>query len=75
MASKQTPVRLWHPDSPGGRVEVLPGLLRRLGIVRSDFATLAEMRRTHKANLADYVAQLGDHVAPDAEPFVIQEEP
>lgn len=34
---------LWHPDSPGVRLIVRrPGLLRRLGINRSCFATLSE---------------------------------
>ena len=34
----------WHPDSPGTRLIVRPGLLRRLGLVRSEFATLGEVR-------------------------------
>jgi hypothetical protein len=36
-------VVLWHPDSPGMRVTVRPCLLRRLGIIRSPFATLGEV--------------------------------
>lgn len=36
-------VELWHPCSPGGRVVVRPCLRRRLGLVRSEFATLGEV--------------------------------
>jgi len=36
-------VMLWQPDSPGVRVVVRPCLLRRLGIIRSPFATLGEV--------------------------------
>jgi hypothetical protein len=36
-------VELWHPESPGGRVFIRPSFLRRLGIVRSEFATLGEV--------------------------------
>lgn len=41
-------VTLWHPDSPGTRVRVRPGLLRRLHIVRSPFATLSEVLRAYQ---------------------------
>ena len=41
-------VVLWHPDSPGSRVSVRPCLLRRLGIVRSEFATLGEVLRMYQ---------------------------
>ena len=36
-------VIVWHPDSPGMKVVVRPCLLRRLGIIRSPFATLGEV--------------------------------
>lgn len=42
-------VELWHPESPGGRVIVRPCLLRRLGVIRSEFATLGETLRAYKA--------------------------
>lgn len=35
-------VTLWHPASPGVRVTIKPGLLRRLGLRTSPFATLSE---------------------------------
>ena len=39
-----TKICLWHPESPGVKVLVRePSLLRRLGIVRSEFATLGEV--------------------------------
>lgn len=39
---------LWHPDSPGVKVFVrCPALLRRLGIIRSCFATLGETANKH----------------------------
>lgn len=41
-------VLLWHPSSPGMRVLVRPCLMRRLGLVRSDFATLSEVIRSHR---------------------------
>lgn len=39
---------LWHPDSPGVKVIVRPCLLRRLGVVRSEFATLGEVLTMHR---------------------------
>ena len=37
---------LWHPDSPGTKVLVRePSIFRRLGIIRSEFATLGEVRK------------------------------
>lgn len=52
MAKPYPPIRhadgtwtLWHPDSPGTRLRVRPSLLRRLGIVRSPFATQGETAR------------------------------
>lgn len=39
---------LWHPDSPGMRVTVTVGLLRRLRLRRSEFATLGESIREHR---------------------------
>lgn len=45
---KPKPVTLWHPDSPGVHVTVRPSLLRRLGIVRSPFATLGEVVRMYR---------------------------
>lgn len=41
-------VTLYHPDSPGSIVTVRPCLLRRLGIIRSPFATLGEVIRMHR---------------------------
>jgi hypothetical protein len=41
-------VWLWHPESPGVRVWVYPCLLRRWGIIRSEFATLGEMVRSYE---------------------------
>lgn len=41
-------ITLWHPDSPGMRVRVRPCLLRRLGIIRSPFATLGEVCRMYR---------------------------
>ena len=39
---------LWHPDSPGVRLLVRrPSLLRRAGIIRSEFATLGEACNKH----------------------------
>lgn len=39
---------LWHPESPGIRVLVTrPSLLRRAGIIRSEFATLGECLNKH----------------------------
>lgn len=38
-------VVLWHPESPGVKVEVKPCLLRRLRVVRGPFATLSETLR------------------------------
>lgn len=35
-------VTLWHGDSPGSKLRVKPSLLRRLGFMRSDFATMGE---------------------------------
>lgn len=35
---------LWHPNSPGVKVLVRKCWLRRMGIVRSPFATLGEMK-------------------------------
>lgn len=35
----------WHPDAPGTRLTIRPGWLRRLGLVRSPFATLGEVQR------------------------------
>ena len=48
---------LWHPESPGVRLyRVKPGVLRRLGLNRSAFAsngeTIAHHRRARKAYLA-----------------------
>ena len=40
---------LWHPDSPGARVPVRVGLLRRLGLRRSPFATLGETVAFYRA--------------------------
>jgi hypothetical protein len=41
---------LWHPDSPGVRIVVRrPALLRRLGIIRSPFATLGEATNKHSS--------------------------
>lgn len=46
------PYILWHPDSPGVKLYVpRPSLLRRLGVIRSPFATLGEARDKH----TDYV--------------------
>lgn len=42
-------VNLWHPDSPGLHVTVRPCLLRRLGLLRSPFATSGEIRGWHRA--------------------------
>ena len=39
---------LWHPDSPGTRVWVIPGILRRLGLRRSEFATSREVAQFHR---------------------------
>lgn len=41
---------LWHPESPGVRVTVQPGLPRRLGLVREPFATSREMKSVYKMN-------------------------
>jgi len=41
-------VELWHPDSPGVRVIVRPGLLRRIRLNRSVFATLGECIRADR---------------------------
>lgn len=38
----------WHPDSPGVRMIIRPGLLRRLGVNRSQFATTSEVLRKYK---------------------------
>jgi len=47
------PYILWHPDSPGVRLYVpQPSLLRRLGIIRSPFATLGEATKRS----TDYIA-------------------
>jgi hypothetical protein len=35
-------IKLWHPDSPGMRIWIDPCFLRRIGIIRSPFATLGE---------------------------------
>jgi hypothetical protein len=43
-------VTLWHPDSPGVRVTVRPSLLRRVGVIRSPFATLGEVARMYRTN-------------------------
>lgn len=40
--------QVWHPSSPGVRILVRPGPLRRMGLVHSDFATSGEMRRYHR---------------------------
>lgn len=46
-------VRLWHPESPGIKVTVRPSFMRRIGLARSEFATLGEVldmyRRTRPA--------------------------
>jgi hypothetical protein len=39
---------LWHDDSPGTRVTIVPGLLRRLGIRRSPFATYGEYKKSQR---------------------------
>lgn len=39
---------LWHPDSPGMRVTIVPGLLRRLRIRRSPFATFGEIKKAER---------------------------
>lgn len=41
-------IELWHPDSPGSRVIVRPCWLRRLGVIRSVFATTGEVLRMYK---------------------------
>lgn len=41
-------VLLWHDDSPGTKFVTRPGWLRRLGIVRSPFATSGETRRHYR---------------------------
>ncbi len=41
-------VLLWHDDSPGTKFVTRPGLLRRLGLVRSEFATTGETRRHYR---------------------------
>lgn len=39
---------LWHPSSPGVKVLVRrPALLRRVGIIRTPFATLRECLNKH----------------------------
>lgn len=45
-------VTLWHPDSPGVRIRVHPGPLRRYGVVRSPFASLYEVLRYYAARRA-----------------------
>lgn len=41
-------VMLWHPESPGVRVIVRPSFWRRIGIVRSEFATYGEVLRMYR---------------------------
>lgn len=45
-------IELWHPESPGGRVSIRPCFLRRIGIIRSDFATLGETIAMYKRDPA-----------------------
>lgn len=45
-------ITLWHPESPGMVVTVRPSWLRRLGIVRSQFATLGEVIRMYRGRHA-----------------------
>lgn len=42
-------LELWHPDSPGVRVRIQPGRLRRWGWRRSEFATLGEVLDAYRA--------------------------
>lgn len=48
MSDAPGTVTLWHPESPGVKVTVRPCWLRRLGIVRSPFATLGEVLRMYR---------------------------
>lgn len=36
-------ITLWHPDSPGTRLRVEKSWLRKLGVVRSEFAITGEV--------------------------------
>lgn len=50
---------LWHPDSPGVRIVVRrPALLRRAGIIRSEFATIGEALNKHNGT---YFFPLTEH--------------
>lgn len=39
---------LWHPDSPGMAMWVRPCWLRRVGVIRSPFATNGEVLRYYR---------------------------
>lgn len=39
---------LWHPESPGMKVDVQPSWLRQMWIVRSEFATSGEVIRMYR---------------------------
>lgn len=41
-------IRLMHPESPGIWLWVQPSFLRRIGIVRSGFATIGETTRAYR---------------------------
>lgn len=42
-------VTLWHPDSPGTRIRIRPGFIRRTLRRREPFATLTETIRYFRA--------------------------
>jgi hypothetical protein len=48
-------VELWHPDSPGMKVVVRPCWLRRWRLVRSEFATLGELKSMYRGRPRRYL--------------------
>jgi hypothetical protein len=46
-------VTLWHDDSPGTRLRIRPGLLRRTLFRRGAFTTVGEAARYYRKRMRD----------------------
>lgn len=64
---------LWHPDSPGVRVTIVPGLLRRLRIRRSPFATFGEIKKAKRLKYVEKDYTRSIHTRPWSYPVVVED--